>query len=816
MVHLHQSHNCVSGKLAISRSPLARILTAIVTCSAPFAAHAQAVPPAADVATAAGQEPGTAAAPDNRGLDDILVTARRVVERLQDVPLSVTALSEKMIEALDLRDTADVARFTPGLQFTDVNAGRQDRGSSRQLIFRGLNLANNNGVTAGALIFLDGAPVLGGEVPVDADVQRIEVLRGPQNVYFGRSTFSGAVNFVTKPIADEWGGSVETSIASYKNFAVDASIGGPIVAEKLFIRLTGEKSSRGGQYRNSFNPSEKLGARSTDNIAATVFAKPTDWFNAKLYVNYYTNDDGISAAAFLPRRFLNCAANPAAPANINYFCGTLPKAGQFDVWQNTQFPAFYANALFRPVGGDNLNGDSFEDKLGFQRKAWASHLILNIDLPANIALQSLTAFHTDHQTADADNLSQNIALLATPNFRVFTFGFNQKYKDFSQELRLTSDPANRLRWTAGGNYISGKRYQQIVTVTQSGTQPAPTTAPSFTSLSQTKTIGGFAGLYFDVAKPLTLSVEGRYQVDDRLESGTTRPAVALSKKFKSFSPRIAIDYKVTPDLMIYGSYARGTRPGGFNFALLGQPDSVLSQIKAQTGLSNTSYDEEKLDTYEVGVKGALFDQRVRGAISAYYGTLTGQQVNTNVTYLSPTGAPLTVMLASNTGKVRIKGVEAEAAWRIVPALTLGGTFALNDTEVLSYPCTTCVPFIGTNNVNGNQLPLSPKYSGSVTADLDVPLGSSSWAAFFHADYSYRRSMYVDYENLIRTGDINLVNLRAGVSDDQVRVELFVTNAFQNRTLVSADRNTDNAGGAIGFKVGLPEKREVGARIRYTF
>jgi iron complex outermembrane receptor protein len=790
--------------------------TASLLCTAAAISALISLPSMAQQST--GNTTEANGATENNSLDEVIVTARRREERLQDVPLSITAFTSQALETMNFKDTTDLALYTPGLEYTDYSLGTSDRSSIRQLVFRGLNLANGNGVTSGALTFLDGAPILIGDNDVTPDIERVEVIRGPQNVYFGRSTFSGAVNYVTKPITDELSGVVNASVASFDSYDVSTSFEGPLIDKELLGRFTSLVSTRGGEYLNAAN-SEELGARSTKEFAGTLYAEPSDSFNGKLYLSYANYDDGPSAAAFIPSRLDNCAVNPAHPTVINYYCGTIPNANNIPIWHNDSFPASIGPLLYGSVdGGDNLTGGHFDSKPGFQMESYGSNLILNAALPDGIQFQSISAYHWALQTASGSSINEDVSLLPEPSPYVLAdFSFTEQYTDFYQEIRFTSAQTQRFRWTVGANYIDAVSLVTVADASQTPAQAEPVGMATYPGQTGSKTVGEFAGLYFDIFDPLTLSVEGRYQVDDRRDGGTTRPQVFDESKFYSVDPRYSLEYKIDPDLTAYVSYARGTRPGGFNSNLLGQSAYVLDQIERETGISSSSYKEETLDTYEIGLKGALFERRLQGSIDAYYGTLTDFQVTTPAPYITEAGAPISVVLTSNLGSVRIYGVEAEAQWLILPNLKLSPTFAFNQTKILTFPCAACEAITGAPIV-GNELPMAPEFSGALSLDYDHSMGKRlDWDRWFiHSDYVYRKSMNIDYENLIKTGDTTIVNLRAGVANRNTRVEVFVTNLFNNLTVTGGSQDPDSLTGKPGVDVGLPDPRTIGARVQYKF
>jgi iron complex outermembrane receptor protein len=751
---------------------------------------------------------------NNGGLEEIIVTARRKEERLQDVPLSVSAFTAQKLQNLDLQDTTQIAQFSPGLEYNGFSDARNDRGADRQLIFRGLDLASNSGISAGALTFLDGAPVLGGEVIVSLDTERVEVLRGPQNVYFGRSTFSGAVNYVTKSIPTTWSGTVEAEEAQYDTHNEQVSVGGP-VTDDVRVRFTALDDYTGGDYRNSYDGSGHEGQRGTIEGSGAFEADLTDKFTAKGYLSYEQDEDGAPAIANVNETYYNCKIGGSK--TNNYYCGALPSANTLSTYQNTTLTPLMKQYIFNPPdGSDNLDDGNFKQEFGLQRHALATNIHLNYTFDNGITVSELSAFHYDHisNVGDGVDLDPSTIFVAPGALTEFQYGFNQKFTDESNEIRVTSPQDQPIRWTAGANSVSVDQQVEVTAAFVSGGAVFPY-APTNVSYEKTTTFGFFGGGYYDILDNLTLSFEGRYQLDDLSTGGSTRPQVVLSKLYRSFQPRTSLEYKVDPDLTTYISYSSGTRPGGFNAILVGQPPSVTNQIAAQTGLTSPAYNEESLDTYEIGVKGSAMDHKISWNVDGYYGTLTNMQISQTVNYMPPGGGEIGVGVTSNLGKVQIDGVEAEGAWRALPGLTFTGTFAYNQTKILSYPCTACLATIGTENVNGNSLPLAPTYTGSLIIDYEHPI-TGSWNGFGHIEYIYRGKKWEDFENLAYINPSNQVNLRAGVIRDDLTLEAYITNLTNDMTLTGAQRLNDTIDNSLEFRAGLPLKRTFGARARYNF
>ncbi len=164
-------------------------------------------------------------------LEEITVTARKRDETLLDVPLSITALSAAQLDKYNLQSMEELSRMTPGMFYTDFGGtGRQDRGSS-QFVVRGLSINNFAQAASAAVMFVDGVPVYSGNTPGTLDIERIEVLKGPQTATFGRNTFSGAISVTTRDPAEEWGGRLVAEYANYDSTRLGMSVEGPIVED---------------------------------------------------------------------------------------------------------------------------------------------------------------------------------------------------------------------------------------------------------------------------------------------------------------------------------------------------------------------------------------------------------------------------------------------------------------------------------------------------------------------------------------------------------------------------------------------------------
>ena len=206
-----------------------------------------------------------------QGLEEIVVTARKTEESLIAVPVAVTALSAEALGDRGVTDPlADVATYTPGFTFQNQTTNRNDRGF-RTFTIRGMAPGSNSAIRQAVTIFVDGTPIMGGNVEGFTNIERVEVVKGPQSAYFGRATFSGAVNYVTKLPDGTWGGKADVNVGSWGLTEISGAVEGPIVADKMAFRVSGRAYRTTGQYTNIEVPQDTaLGARDTTTITTTA------------------------------------------------------------------------------------------------------------------------------------------------------------------------------------------------------------------------------------------------------------------------------------------------------------------------------------------------------------------------------------------------------------------------------------------------------------------------------------------------------------------------------------------------------------------
>ncbi len=786
-------------------------------------------------------------------LEEIVVTARKVEENLMQVPIAITAFTAKDIEARGITLINDIARFTPGFNFVNQTggSGRNDR-SAVALTFRGLfiNVAQV-GAAGGGSLFVDGAPVLSSQGPAAGEVERVEVLKGPQSVFFGRSTFAGAINYVTRDPSNTFKGRVGVEYGSYGSNEQTLSVEGPVVADKFAVRVSGRHWYRGGQWTNAANTSEKMGAQSTRSLSQVMVFTPSDSLKIKSFLNYFEDRDGTPAQGALKGESLNCKFTPPAGlpltnlVNKGYICGTLPKANQINptfISADSTLTPYLVNKLFTTKGNpDTMAFDlTFNQKFGLKRNAKQADVKVDYDTESGYNFSSLSAYHADKTQTNLDLLYRDshdtpnpvaAAFPGTLPYTNFTTVAASRTQDWSQELRVTSPAKERFRWTAGGNYID---VHNPAGGTLSNTNIGTFAAGGRTT-TDIKTSGVFGGAYFDITDELTATAEARYQWDKiHVQPINTavggRPAALvgaaanpLDATYKSFSPRISLDYKYAENSTVYALFSRGYRPGGFNTALFVNTPAVVAQLVAVQPAAKAAYEQEQLDNWEAGLKSTFLDGQARTTLAVYYDKWKNGQAGTAVTVPNVNIFNIVV----NSGLVDLKGVEFEGQIKATQNLSFQTAIGYNESKVKTsnlgaYICADCNVILGDPKAGlGNRLPTTPKTTVSVGAEFtDKFVGDYDWYSRF--DLAHRSSNFTDYTNVLKVGASTTVNLRAGVRNEALTIEAFVTNLTKNNVLQAGLYGTD-----VRFFVGpilnsnevrfsLPVKRMFGMKANYTF
>jgi len=741
-------------------------LTALITAASPATAR-QASP-----------------APQASSVDDIVVTARRREESLQDVPIAVTAFTEETLQERQIDDLADVARYTPGVQLQQAFG----RDGDRPIIRGASNILVSDGKVG---IFLDGIPWFGDFTTLDLDTaQRVEVIRGPQSAVFGRGTLSGAINVVTRRPGDDFGGRVSYSVGSDDRLAFSGVVSGPLLPG-VGVMLGMTSSDVQGQYRNQAGLGEQLGSQTSKGLYGGLFFNPHPDFDAS--IRYFRTEDRDShfAVALQPSTFNNCFLSTRS-----YFCGEIPT------------PTSFA-----------LNTDRFLLP-GLKREAERWLADANWDIGGSGYVLSYLGGRNDVYEASGYDQSydrRDFFLIGAPCPFVpianrlcgrspFNDTSSSNRETTTHEVRLSGPAGGFLTWNIGVYSANDENTPspEFLEATEVGLD-------TLGAISEVETRALFGGIDLAFTDTLTLALELRYQEDE--VSSTNQPytastyftpaflatlrspnpaavvgtALTRTTQFDNTLPRATLTWEPSSDLTFYAQYAKGNSPGGFN-----DPAAPV-----------TTFDEETLTNYEIGAKTRMFGFDYLNA--SLFFNIFDNQVLTN------TFQTLAVVQSfrANIGQSELKGLELEGAYSLTDNISARFTYSYLDAEItegedgdqavllLGAACKTG----NANNLDrpgcrsagsivGKRPPLVSENLASAGIRWDGDAMENGWNLFASADATYRGSFFEQVHNNITIPSATRVDLQIGVQNDNLRLALWGRNVGDNDTPVGVLRFVD--------------------------
>jgi iron complex outermembrane receptor protein len=749
-------------------------------------------------------------------LGEIIVTARKREESSLKVPIAITAYSAESLDAMNVQSVEELAAVTPGITINSIAGGqnRSDR-SKETIIIRGMAPDSGADTTS---VFINGVPANRTAVSGIFDFARVEILKGPQSAYFGRQTFAGAVNLVTIEPTDHFQGYAEGLIATGNDRDLKGAFGGPLIPDLLSFRASARYFSRDGTWNNEIEPGNTLGDQSTRSGTLELKITPADNLKINLFGMISNDDDGNGAYGLIQASQSNCLIGGVTP----YFCGTLPHllSGQPSV--RTTMNQGLTDMI---LGGLIFPSSDGVSHMGFRRDTQGYSARVSYDLPDGINISSLTGYNWNRWSM----LSQ-MGGAASTILNTFTSGPDaQQYTDwplaqqhtdenFSQELRVSSPQNSRFRWMLGGSYLWSnihETYVQLYYLTGLSSGYAPATA-------QSKTRSGFVGLAYDLFEGLAINFDARYQSDRLISRDGQTDQIGYQKTYTNFMPRVSISYNITPNVMVYGTYSQGVNPGLAQDPLLSVPQSYREGLR-EKGITD-GVNPERLDNYEVGLKGKFLDGHLIVSADAYYDIWKDKIIESALLIPVPGAPPLYVFVDSNLGRVNLPGAELEITAMPTRNLTLFASGAMNDSKIKSSgTCDACARQTGSADAVGNQLPYTPKYSANAWgeySDTFVPRDDFKW--FVRSELNYKGPIYESEGNYAKTPSSLVANFRIGLRSSRTTIEAFVTNAFDNTTYASARPGwnlanpTESFGAYSTVYVGLPDLRRFGIRIRQEF
>lgn len=749
-------------------STTALSIAMIAAASPAFGQASTSPPPSSNTSETNPSQETTPPVQPETGLQDIIVTAQRRSERLQNVPISVTAVTAATLAASGVTTTQDLSLVTPGLSIP------QAAGSTQPHI-RGIgSSANGPGLEPPVATYIDGVYIAAAPAALLTlnNVDRIEVLKGPQGTLFGRNATGGLIQVITKDPSQKPTMALNLSYGNYKDITADAYVAGGLTS-MLSADLAIRYEHQGDGWGRNLTTGNETGDLPHDFAARSkwLFA-PSEDTTFRLSLDYESRET---------RRDTQHIDNQY-PATFNnaFFGGPFPQGRTYDI-----------NSDIDP-----------ENRL----EAGGTSLQINQNLSEAVALQSITAYRETKYEIFFD-----LDLIPRPFIAADTFA---RDKQFSQELQLSSRGTGKLNWVAGVFYYDASDRAapgHLILGAASPLTGAPVPIDVYVRDNQkTKSVAGYAQATYEILPATHLTLGGRYTYEQRKFQGVTgqyaagmliatspspAPGTPSTRNFNNFSYRIALDHKFGPDILGYVSYNTGFKSGGYNTFLP----------------SNAPFSPEKLKAAEVGVKSELLNRHLRVNAAGYYYDYSNLQVGRFID-----GNEAIV----NAAKARLYGADLDAELLLFKGFLLNGGFAYNHSKFTSFPnadfvvpvgnCTPPPGGICPGSAAGNRLPFAPETTFNLGANYSVNFNFGR--VILNSNY-YRTSRYFAApDNVGYQPAYGLVNASVEWVDPEGRLSVKAWGKNLGKTVYTVSLIEANQ----GLVAGLGAPRTYGVTLGYRF
>lgn len=720
---------------------------------------------------------------DDSVIEHIEVTSRNRKETLDKIPISVLSYSLKDIEQAGLEDINDIAANAIGFSM-EKTFGRQ----SDIPVIRGVSWIPGFG-TQKASYFIDGV-FFGGSIqalPLDL-VERVEVVKGPQSALYGRRTFSGAINYITRRPTEEMSGYGKVTLG--QNGTQEFSGGVSKKLNDMFaFRAAISYDDYDGEFENTLDIGPDVGGENSKSAMIGLYFNPTKFTDITVNYIYNKTDDEHSVFQFQDASNNNCLEDTRA-----YYCGQALR----------DLPV--------SIGG-------FLDKDDYGLRTTRTHLSFKL----NHYFDSGTlTWLSGLNTYEAENgIDQTYAGYQ----EAFSFGFfaggpflgpatawhtldTAESDEYSHEIRFSSEAMDdKLLWSVGA-YIWHDEQD-------------PEDAEAF--VSELDNTAFMASVSYEFTDEFRLSAEAR-RSNDEINTAAYDGLIAtpgfenIDNEFTSTTTRFIAEYDIDDDNLLYFTRAEGNSPGTFN---------TNSQLPAELVVVQ----EEEMVMYELGLKSTVLDGALYFSAAIYNMDWTNQQLTDS---FQPDGDATPVSYISNAGETEVNGFELQGKWVINDNLDVDFGWSRTDAEFIELldgnHCRHFAPggsraICGTadglrqyGDVSGNTPPQVPKNEALLALNFNSPMGDD-WELFGRLDYSYDSSRYAHIHNFIETGSKKTVNARLGAQLNNWRVTGWVRNLTDDDTPTYVFRYIDAQSFAFGsraFPIAPRRGREFGVTATYNF
>ena len=714
------------------------------------------------------------------GLEEIVVIARGRDENLQDVPVAVTAFSAQSIADRKIEGAADFLSATPNISINQS----QSAGVSF-ITVRGVSQVRNG--ESPMAVVIDGVQqVTSRQLTQDLfDLERIEVLRGPQGALYGRNAIGGAIVITTKRPSEELEGSAALGFGRGSDYRARASVSGPLAGENVRFRLAGSYRNLDGYYSNTYL-NKKVDGVEDFNVRGQIFAQLGTNFTADLKAQFGQTTGGGVNFQYQPANF-----DPARPCFLNAanpFGGPVPDA----------------NRVVRSFCATNI---------GYNKRT-TSQFSLKLQYDAGFAtITNVTSYDRVKEYLEGDQF------LYTADVDVFGIfdGTQTQFEDvkaWSNELRITSRSDQPFRWMVGGYYLDTKRFistttgddnlQGIVNIyrTPQFTNATNPTLSFFADDNHNKAWALFGNVAYDVTDKLEVSFAGRYDRDNRsqfvlpIQTGalptgcTVANSTACFKRntYDLFQPKVSVKYAVSDNFNLFGSWGVGFRSGQFNQSGV----AAAATLAGVNGVSDVVQQEEA-QTFELGFKSDLLDRRLR-LNGTFYTTRDKNPLY--FVFIGSIGAQVLV----NIDQVRSTGFELEAQAKVTDGLDLFANYGYTHSRVKKYAVDPTLV--------GNVTPYVPSDTWALGMQYKTNL-SDNLGLFMRGDLEHHGKQFWDPENSTARNGYEVANIRFGIEHPDGKWSLIgsVDNLFDKKY------NAEWVGGGFA-QPGLPRTWSIDFNVKF--
>lgn len=721
-------------------------------------------------------------------IEEIIVTAQRREQNLQDISISISVLTSEQLDELRIEQPADLAAFTPGMYVsTGING-------DPIFALRGIGMNNNESNQNPAVTpYVDQVPLpsiamMGFQM---FDLERVEILKGPQGTLYGRNVTGGAINFITKKPTQEFDSSFSATYGRYKLIDIEAAVGGGL-SENLSARLAVKSITRNGWQTliTGIQPGDvdsNNGEVERQAARGSLLWTPSDNFDLHFVADY-----GSSGSETLGYKHAGTSLRTDPGVPCSYVTTGI---------RNEEECASFA-IIRTGNGGEPVTGEliAFSDPDEPPRTVFGNFTLGNLDdidswgisntMNWSVGRAVLTSV-TGYRSMDrSTGFSNGVPFLLDDTLREVEIDV------FTQEVRLASDASwDKLQWTIGVYY--GKDEIDDFIIFDFRDHRLFSGLFNSTFFQKTEDIAVFGHAEYQVSDKIRLIGGMRYTDEDRFfrYSGSIVgpgpvPIPLFEDSLSASEPtgKIGIDYTPNEDLLLYASVSRGFKGPGF-------PATISFSAE-----QSAPFETETLNAFEVGVKSTLAGGRLQLNAAGYYYDWRDFQATTAV---DREGIRLIVL--ANAGDAEVYGVEAEASWHVSDEFILRAGVNIMESE------------IKTGEFKGDTPVQSPSFSGMIMASWRPNTTFGSFQPFFNVDYSYRSKIELALPNNIADAQsgYGLLGLRAGLASEDGKWEFSVW----GRNVTDKLYLTQSFGGDSTFLSGrlvYADPRMYGATLRFSY